>query len=188
MRIALALLTASLAAACASGGGGMQDNPPERDYMRVEVPDHGTYRFEITRDDRVTTAWLPLDREQVWKHLLPTFGGLGLRAEQLGTYDPDRYQIAVENERVLELAGEPLSKFLRCGYSLTSPRADQGQVLITLAAWLESLEEGTVINVRLDGVARDRGASSALTRCTSSGDLEQLMVEEIVVRAMPEGG
>jgi hypothetical protein len=183
------VLIVAASASCASGGGsGPQTAPRDREVTVVDIPEHGTMRFEIMRDDEVSTTFLPLEAEAVWRNLLPAYGTLGVDARQLTTFDPATRQIAVSNQRFRRLADRPLSDFLNCGYSLTNPRADQGQVTVSFVSWVEPAEDGSLLHTSVAGTARDRGISAGLTRCSTLGTLEKLIVEQVILRAMPGSG
>lgn len=132
----------------------------------------------LVRDEGVSTGSIDAPLDEVWRHLPAAYAGLGLEADALDVLDPAARRIVVTDHRVRRLGGERLSRYLDCGLSTGTPKADNGQARIDLESWLEPDGDATRIRIRFEGRSRDTGSSSGAVLCTSKGTLER----ELTVR------
>jgi hypothetical protein len=82
--------------------------------------------------------------------------------------------------------GQPLSRYLSCGSSMTGPKADQERVRAILLAQLTKLHADTVaIAVHFSGGSYPvaSGNSGAPSQCTSTGRAERELIEDVAQRA-----
>ena len=82
--------------------------------------------------------------------------------------------------------GQPLSRYLSCGSTMTGPKADQERVRAILLAQLTQLRADTVaIAVHFSGGSYPvaSGNSGVPSQCTSTGRAEQELIDDVVQRA-----
>lgn len=182
-----AWLAVTLGVVACGGTPGQAGSGPVREPMIVDLPGGRAWVMDLVRDDETTTALIAAAPDAVWRHVPAVYGVIGLGPESWSLLDPGARQIAVQNHRVRRLAGERLSRFLRCGGGLGSPKADRGETQVGLATWLEPAEGGTLLHTRLVGTARGGGASTGVIRCTSTGELERILTEQVAARAAGGG-
>lgn len=169
-----------------------RDAPPvspagaSRGAMMVDVGS-ATVTMDLVREDQVTSGWIDVDPGAAWRHLLVVYSTIGFEMDELSEYRPDARRVTLSNHRVRRLAGQRPSRYLDCGYSLTSPKADQGRTLIFLSTWLLPENGGTTVVTRFEGSAQDIGSSTAAVSCSSNGRLERLIAQQLLLRAVPEG-
>jgi hypothetical protein len=175
--IALALALAG----CAQGSGAPT---PEEGPQRAQVAwDAGSFELmDLTVEDNTVSGWLDVPPEQLWPHVPPVYDEIGLKLSDLETYDPGRHRVAVVNHRARRLAGKRLSRLLRCGDSFGPPKADNGQVRVSLSTWLEPAEGGTRMHTRLEAWTRGVGTSTGAIQCSSTSALEQDIMKRIQLR------
>lgn len=143
--------------------------------------------MDLVREDQVTSGWIDVDPAAAWRHLMVVYSSIGFEMDDLSEYRPDARRVTVSNHRARRLAGQRPSRYLDCGYSLTSPKADRGRTQIFLSTWLVPENGGTTVVTRFEGSAQDTGSSTAAVGCSSNGRLEQLIAQQLLLRAMREG-
>jgi hypothetical protein len=82
--------------------------------------------------------------------------------------------------------GQPLSRYLSCGSTMTGPKADQERVRAILLAQLTKLRADTVaIAVHFSGGSYPvaSGNSGVPSQCTSTGRAERELIDDVAQRA-----
>ena len=176
-----------LAAGCAGSGSG-GGTGVARESVGVAVPGGGDWSLDLIREDGTTSAWMDASPEEVWLHLPAVYATLGLGPETFSVLDPRNRQIAVRNHRTRRLADQRLSRFLYCGESMGQPKIDNGNGRVHLATRLDAEDGGTMVRTRLEGEAHDSGRSTAPVRCSSSGRLERIVMEQLAERVARKRG
>lgn len=159
--------------------------PPRRQPVAVDLsaqtakPDntYGLLQYEV--EEGVVSSWVPASPDSVWRKLPEVYRDLGFEADALGLFDPERRQIGVVEHRTRRVLGERLAEYVRCGDSFGAPKANNGQVRLTVRTWLDPDEDGARISTTVSGWTRGAGASTGPIRCVSKGTLER----EILNRA-----
>lgn len=116
-----------------------------------------------------TVIEAPID--QVWDALLKTFPAVGVPVDAIQTAS---YTIGtpVTNAR-RDFAGKPISTYLTCGGSAgVAEVADAYSVSIGVLASLAPVANGTQLQVRVSGSAKDPYTSVPARNCISKGRLE----------------
>lgn len=158
---------------------------PVRETVQIDAPT-GTALLDLTREDDTTTGRIAAPPELVWRQLPAVYAAIGFGPETLAVVDGGARRIAVRNHRTRRVAGERMSRLVRCGQGLGAPKADNGQTRITLESWLEAAKDGgTTVHTRLVASARDIGTSTAPVACSSTGVLERIIGERLAARAEP---
>lgn len=187
MPVLTALLFLALTACSTS-----RDAPPVTPAGAARAPavvDDGssTVTVDLVREDQVTSGWIDVDPDAAWRHLLEVYSRIGFEMDEFSEYRPDTRRVTVSQRRARRLAGHRPSRYLECGHSLTSPKADQGRTQIFLSTWLIPENGGTTVVTRFEGAAQDTGSSTAAVSCSSTGRLERLIAQQLLLRAVREG-
>ena len=90
----------------------------------------------------------------------------------------------VYNKRLIatnSLAGQPLSRWLRCGMGLTGEHANTWRITLAYAVFVDSVStNASRVGVALFATARDTdGVSTAAVACGSTGALESEIVRKV---------
>ncbi len=172
----LALVLGAAVPACAGAGTGSPSMDVPDEPMRIET---GGRPLEITREKQVTSAQVDVPLTEAWSRLLTAYRALGIPASALSV-NPGSHTVGVVDRRTSRLAGQRMSRYLNCGYSLGTSKADQGQVRVTLQTTLAPAGEATVVRTRFQAMAGTSGVSTAPIPCASTGALERVILERVV--------
>ena len=85
--------------------------------------------------------------------------------------------------------GQPLSRYLSCGSTMTGPKADQERVRAVLLAQLTKLRADTVaIAVHFSGGSYPvaSGNSGVPSQCTSTGRAERELMDDVAQRVVAQ--
>ena len=167
-----ALLAVALAG-CATSG-------PQRDSWEPVSITTGSgqhIQIQLTREGPSVPGHVEASPDRVWDALLAVYTALDA---PLDTYVEDERRIGAGAWLTREIAGERMSKWVRCGAGLTGQHADTHRVTLSVTSTVEPEGAGSVITTRVDGTARSvAGTSSVPVRCTSKGTLESLVVKAV---------
>jgi hypothetical protein len=153
----------------------------------VQVGSAASATVDLVREDQVTSGWIDVDPDVAWLHLPAVYALIGFERDVLAEYVPEARRVTVSQRRARRLAEERPSRYLDCGHSLTSPRADQGQTQIFLSTWLLPENGGTTVVTRFEASAQNAGTSTGAVSCSSNGRLERLIAQQLLLRAVLEG-
>ncbi len=185
---ALVLLVAGAASGCGSSSA-------------RGVPDPGGYRINNTtisglsstvtirtiEDIHVSADTLPYAADRLWPHLVPVYRELGVAPRQV-----DEGARVVSNPGLHEqgrLGSVRLSRYFRCGRSLTGDNADQYALRVEAVTQLVPSETGgTAVLTYVGASARPSGLSTGAVRCASTGSLEDRIVAGLVTRLVQQEG
>ncbi len=172
----LSLGFAAAIAACAGNGPAPASVDVRAQPLHVETG--GGRPLEITREKQVTSALTDVPMADAWSRLLAIYPGLGIPDADLAV-DPAHHTVGITDRRTGRLAGRRMSQYLDCGYSLGTPKADQGQVYVTLQTTLLPAEGGTTVRTRLQAMAKTSGVSTEPIACSSKGEIERHILEQL---------
>ena len=110
-------------------------------------------------------------RVQAHRELIAAFAKLGIPAELV---NPSTGLVAVTEKRVSSaLAGEPLSRFLSCGETMTGARANQDRIVLSVVSYAKPVGmSGSRIETRVVATAIDVTGTGGRQPCTTTGELE----------------
>lgn len=188
--IAASALTLS---SCARGQTGTDAPRDPRRTVAVDLAAQGTKPgntfslVDLYTDDGVVTGALLATPEEVWSELPAVYEELGIGSGELGVFDPAARRIGVTEYRARRIAGQRLSRYLRCGTALGAPKADNGQVRLTLATWVDSEDGESTVSTRVSAWTRDQGTSAGPVVCRSNGALEREIIERVQLRLLRDG-
>jgi hypothetical protein len=120
----------------------------------------------------------------VWEALLATF-----TARKITPNLVDRPAGRVGDTAIVAMRrfnGQPLSRYLSCGASITGQRADEEKVHAILVAQISKLSPDTIsIAVHFSGYSQPvtSGNSGAGAPCTSTGKAETELLDDVMSRA-----
>lgn len=152
---------------------------------RVELPqgERGT-GYDRRGDDGTVVAKLVAPASLVWEALLAALTERNVKGEILDRAAGRAGDTALVMMR--QWNGQPLSRFLDCGSTMTGPRADQDRVRAILLAQLSHLSADTIaVAVHFSANARSlqSGSSGTQLTCTSTGQAEKSLLDDILRRA-----
>jgi hypothetical protein len=164
------VVIALMAAACASGGSAGTPGPKVITDER-EAALSSALGQRVTADDMTSSESLTAPRAQAYRELIAAYAKLGIPAELI---NPSTGLVAVTERRVSSaLAGEPLSRFLSCGETMTGARANQDRIVLSVVSYAKPVGmSGSRIETRVVATASDVSGTGGRQPCTTTGELE----------------
>jgi hypothetical protein len=167
----VAVLGGPICAGCASSGGGTSDPARERDRFTV------FFRADAIPVRRVTRA--PV--EAVWAVVPQVFEGLGYPGGA-SVYEGERVYLTPNlkiEKRLYE--GDLNSLYLDCGRTAAGvPAADVYAVTFAILTRVTPQDSArTIVEVIIDGTARDQAERSSPVSCAGTGRLETVILQRI---------
>jgi len=103
---------------------------------------------------------------------------------KLGVEHADTISKVVYNRRLIairRLAGQPMSRWLRCGAGLTGEHANTWRITLAYGVFVEPLSADTSrVGVALFATARNpEGVSTSAVACASTGALEREVISKV---------
>lgn len=176
----LAVLLVGLgAAACASSGGDMPAGGNTSVNTQLQT-DYGARSISLRTVEEVSVRTDTLRRAsgELFRQLAATYDELGVPITTVNT--EARLLGATEARLRRDLGGAPLSRYLRCGSTVTGSIADQYEVYLTAITQLEELETGgTGVYTHVRGFAVQGGRAGNDIRCATRGRLEREIFERL---------
>lgn len=178
-RLPVLLLSLGVLPGCASSGGAMPSGGEAEVNRQVQL-DYGARSFSMRghEDVFVHEDTLRQGAGDLLRQLAATYDEMGI---PINTVNPEARLIgAVEARLRSDLGGEPLSKYLRCGSTITGSIADQYEVYLTVITQLEPMDVGgAAVLTHLRGWAVQGGRSGNNIRCATRGRLEREIFEHL---------
>lgn len=164
-------LIALTAVACASGGGGTKVPSPEIITDEREASLSAALGQRVTTDDLTVSVSLTALRADAYRELIAAFDKLGIPAELV---NPSTGLVAVTEKRVSNsLAGQPLSRFLSCGETMTGARANQDRIMLSVVSYAKPVgTSASRLETRIVATAIDVTGAGTRQPCTTTGELE----------------
>ncbi|HET7275837.1 MAG TPA: hypothetical protein VFI91_11785 [Longimicrobiaceae bacterium] len=171
----LSMLMLVAVSGCASSSGHTLITGQTPASTQVTAPT-GNYDFRTTNEARMSSHWVESPADEIWSRLPMIYDALSLEA---GVVDAETHIYGTRGARVdSRIGGERISEFLDCGQTPTgTPAANIYSVRITAMTGLEEVSGGTMVRTQVVGQAQPRSTSGSTVRCTSTGDLEELIAE-----------
>lgn len=181
------LLVLALLPACASSGSDLPSSGPTEVNTQLQT-DYGARSISLrtVEDIYVREDTLARGGEELLRHLAATYDEMGI---PINTVNPEARLLGAEEVRLRgDLGGRPLSRYLRCGTSITGANADQYEVYLTVVTQVESLDDGrTAVYTHAKGFAVQGGRAGNDIRCATRGRLEREIFEHLE-RKVESGG
>jgi hypothetical protein len=164
------LVIALTATACASGGGSRTPGPKVISDER-EAALSAALGQRVMADDMTASESFAAQRVQTYRELIAAYAKLGIPAELV---NPTTGLVAVTERRVSSsLAGEPLSRFLSCGETMTGARANQDRIVLSVISYAKPVGTSeSRVETRVVAVATDVSGTGGRQPCTTTGELE----------------
>jgi len=169
-----ALAFAAIAAACASGGASEPATTRTvftNTQRGVAMPEGGTDMPSLSASG--VAAETPMSMDSTLRALAAAYTILHVPPTLV---DPDGHRVGNPRMAVrYNLNGEPLSRFVNCGETMTSVRADREQVYISVISTVRpNPSGGNTVETMVQGVSVDRtsGNSNGMVPCSTTGTLE----------------
>ena len=172
MRV-LALLSATVLAACASSGS-VPAAATTTSTIRGGSAIGGSLNMSSTTAPSVSSVPFPLD--QVWRVMPAALDSLAI---PLGIIDPARHIIGNEGFKIGQRLGKvSLSRYVECGTTQIGPNADSYEVYLTVLVQLSPGAGGaTSVATTFESLARPITFAQDYSRCTTKGLLESRLLE-----------
>lgn len=174
-----AALVGTVAAGCASGGGGGSNEgtaplPPERrNVMRVA----GYQAVEMYNQAGVGVRTIDVAAATVWSVVGGVYTQMEIPVEES---DPRVMQLGTTGYAARRIEGDRMNTFVDCGSNLAGPMANQYDITLSVVTKLtEKGPESTEILTMIDAYGRPRAVSGNPIHCQSRGVLEQRVAQRI---------
>jgi hypothetical protein len=164
------VVIALTAVACASGGGSGTPGPKVITDER-EAALSAALGQRVIADDMTASESFGAQRVHAYRELIAAYAKLGIPAELV---NPSTGLVAVTERRVSSsLAGEPLSRFLSCGETITGARANQDRIVLSVISYAKPVGTSeSRIETRVVAIAIDVTGTGGRQPCTTTGELE----------------
>ena len=165
----LAVLTLGTLACATTGATGA--GPYEQSHVIVDAPG-GRYDLLLTREQYLSSDTLTVAPKVAWPALVQTYAGFGV---PLAGADQSRYVIATQYFHAhSSFAGEPLSRWLECGSTMTGDIATTYEITLRFGSLLDTSVTGrTIVRSAVTATAIATGTGTTPVQCSSRGSLEK---------------
>lgn len=189
-RTASIVILGLLAAGCATSGttrtpteGTRAQDMNIRMHLQTQA-----FTLRTTEDIVVITDTVPVPPDRLWSKVPAAYDALGVPITEI---NGDARALGAVEARVRgRIGGEPVSRYVRCGSTMTGEVADQYEVYLTAITQVESVDAdagSSVVSSHVEAVAQ--GASSGNTvRCATRGRLETDIHEQLMLEIGKSGG
>lgn len=173
-----AALAIVAALACSSGGSAPPTvAAPAPTPMRVETSGGAVVDMSLTRSDPTGRFPIAATPDAVWAVLPGVYAELEI---PVTTVVSSARRLGNPTHRVRRrLGGQRMSRFLSCGERLYQAVADTDNITLHLETVVSPAEGGALLTTVVEATARPIGVSGHPINCTSTGALEQRIVELI---------
>lgn len=178
MRSAVAFILVVGLGACARGPKPTLHNAPLPPQTSTVTTGEGiTYEVRTTPTADLSVKVVDVAPDVVWQLLPIVFDQLDLPGKVLD----DRARLfGFERQRMRRrVANTVLEDLVDCGMGISGPYAATHLVTLSVVTLVRPEGDGSAIEMRIEGVARDRSVSSTPTHCVSKGKLEQIVAQRI---------
>jgi hypothetical protein len=177
------LATLALLVACGRGAG-MPRATPESVELRGP---RSTLRIDLEPDRVAGVDTIGAPPARVWDALPRVLAGLGMAVDQV---DADGTRVTTRLTQFRrELAGTRLSRMLHCGVGPVGDNADSYFVSVRVQlAMVRVRAQATMVEARVSAAARPPDNGATAVRCTSTGLLEQRVLELVAREALATHG
>lgn len=166
--------------ACASGGAPQTNESTPRQAAIYQSSETGTIMGERPRASVATIAAPPA---AVWLAVKSVYARLDV---PLTVENPSTRQMGNENFfRSHNFAGRSMSELVDCGSGMTGPKATSYRIYMSLLTFVvPDGQGGTKVQTTFVPMGQDvAGGSSDRIPCGTTGQLEQLFLEQVKVAA-----
>jgi hypothetical protein len=177
-RLSLLLVTVQLG--CASGAVPVSSAAGDRQTMTIL--DAGQ-PVNITIDRDPSSHQVAASLNSAWNSIAPVYEALGIPLEyaDLRTHRTGNTRFVVSRQ----LAGQPMSKMLRCGEGITGALADSYRIQMSIWTELKSIDaENTAVFTRIEAKGSSVSGTGSTVNCITTGMLESAIVKLLKQRVV----
>lgn len=182
MRNILVVAIACAFVACASSGGtGTASGASQSQNLSFDMNLQGQgFQLRMTEDILVNVDTVAVAPDRLWPELPAAYDALGI---PITTVNAEARLIGAVEGRVRGRIGDdPVSRFVRCGSTMTGEVADQYEVYLTSVTQVEpvSADSGSsIVSSHVKAIAQ--GASGNTVECATRGRLESDIREQLLL-------
>lgn len=177
-RQALPLMLALALGACASSGSTTGDRTVEG---RTTVGGAGFGSVQLYTEPGTGERNIRANVADVWAVLPGAYEQLGI---PVGYTEEGRKELGNRGYRARRIDGARMSKYFRCGTSMTGALADEYNLTVTVRTRVTAnADGGATILTTADAIGRPRATSGDPVRCESAGQLE-LRIAQVVAEVL----
>ncbi len=182
MRTAIAFIVLVGLTACSRGPRPvMQTAPLPPQTSTVTTGEGLTYEVRTTPTADLSVNVVDVAPDVAWQLLPIVFNQLDLPGEVM---DEGARLFGFERQRMRRrVADTVLEDLIDCGTGIAGPYAATHLVTMSVVTLVRPEGNGSAIEMRVNGVARDRAVSSTPLHCVSKGRLEQIVARRIAQMA-----
>lgn len=175
-------LSAALAAAACSSGGSLTPAGTTGVSSSIQTDVGGqAVSFSRWEDLYVRKDTLEGDPDDLYRQAVQVYADMEI---PITTVDAEERVVGAVEKRIRrELAGQRISRYLRCGSNLSGEIADRYDVWITVASRVEPVEGGAAVLTHVQAVASQGQVSGHRVRGTTEGRLEREIFHRLQLRA-----
>lgn len=178
MRVLPVALLALLAACSGAQGGGAPGATIPQSVMSAPSPGGSVI---ITRDNQVYKADVGATPADVWPLVAQAYADIGFLLDNI---DNGARVATATNQRVRRLAGKQLSTYFNCAGPFGNT-ANRDDVFVTVRTEVvPGNGGGSIVRIGVGAVSRPTTAANTITDCGSTGELERLVINTIIGRAV----
>lgn len=189
MRTVLSLGLVAILAACASSGSSRVPGRSTTDVQTVTVDWWGGHmNLRATREISVTVDTLDFAPEGVWAALPAVYDSLGVPINLVNS--EARALGAVQSRLRGRLGSEGISRYVRCGTTITGDVADQYDIYLTTVSQVSPVSgdsEAAVLSTHVRALAQRGGIGDQGVECATRGRLERVIRNSLLL-AVAKGG
>lgn len=167
--------------ACASSGT-PGSGPYEQSHVIVDAPG-GRYDLLLTREQYLSSDTLTVTPKAAWPALVQTYAAFGV---PLQGADQSRYMIATQYFHAhTSFAGEPLSRWLECGSTMTGDIASTYEITLRFGSLLDTSVVGrTIVRSAVTATAIATGTGTTPVQCSSRGSFEKRIAALVAAKSI----
>jgi hypothetical protein len=174
--IALLTLSAATLAPCAA-----QSDPssaaPVPQTVRVVAGAGGSTHLTTLRGRAGVSGTFDMDIDRAWQQLPSVYAELGIPVTERNNGARTLGNPGFKVRRRLE--GVPLVRYLDCGRTQGAPSAETYEILLAIRTQLTADDGRTTVSTLVDAAARPVNFSGEYSACSSTGALEQQIVDRL---------
>lgn len=174
-RMVIALLMTVTLGACASSGAGRSPQRTALEGSDITRTESGDTDMAIYSRPDGTERTVGAGIDFVWAVMPAVYAQLEI---PLALSDPRIKELGNRGYRARRIEGDRLSKFFRCGQSMTGSRTNEYEITLSVVTILTEAPDGnTFMKTTVDARGRQRATNAIPVNCETTGALEERLAE-----------
>lgn len=174
-RVGIALLITATLGACASSGAGREPARTAPEGSNITRSESGDTDLAIYSRPDGTERTVGAGIDFVWAVMPAVYAQLEI---PLSLSDPRIKELGNRGYRARRIEGDRLSKFFRCGQSMTGSRTNEYEITLSVVTILTEAPDGkTFMRTTVDARGRQRATSAIPVNCETTGALEERIAD-----------